>query len=132
MSVETRQTPTAFLPSSLCFDYPRRGRIFVDPVFAHIRYSYDDERLDNSGADEALGRLVDAPFHAGKRSCGVENVLSVVQIQHGITFSRKSTISRREIHQNIASVAENSGPKCPVRFDISGQRVFAHRTETLR
>jgi hypothetical protein len=52
----------------------------MDPVFADVRDCDDNDGLDNSGADEAFGRLVDTPFHAAKRSCGVENVLSVVQI----------------------------------------------------
>src|SRR6266481_9460120 len=104
----------------------------MDSVFAHVWDCYDNERLGNFGANEAFGGLVDAPFHAGKRSCGVEDVLSVVQIQNGITFSRKSAVTRRQIHQNIASVTENSGPKRAVQFDVSRQRMFAHRIETLR
>src|SRR5436309_2569734 len=106
MSIETRQTPAALLPSSFCFDHSRRGRIFMNPVLTHVCDCYHNQRLDYSGADEAFGGLVDAPFHAGKRSCGVEDVLSVVQIQNGITFSRKSAEPRRQINQNVAPVPE--------------------------
>ena len=104
----------------------------MDPVFAHVCDCYDNERLNGFGADEAFGCLVDAPFHAAKRSCCIEDILSVVQIQNGITFSRKSAVARWQIHQNIAPVPENSGRERAVHFDVSGQRVFPHRTETLR
>src|SRR5207248_7172848 len=43
ISVETRQTPAAFFPSSLCFDHSRRGRIFMDPVFAHRSEEHTSE-----------------------------------------------------------------------------------------
>ena len=56
----------------------------MDAVFADVGDGDDNDGLDNSSADEAFGGLVNAPFHAAKRSRCVENVLSVVQIQNGI------------------------------------------------
>jgi hypothetical protein len=76
----------------------------MDPVFADVCDCDDNDRLDNSSAYESFGGLVNAPFHAAKRSRCVEDILSVVQIQNGITFSRKSAVARRQIHQNIAPV----------------------------
>jgi hypothetical protein len=91
----------------------------MDPVFANVCDRDDNDRLDNSSADEAFGGLVDAPFHAAKRSRCIKDILSVVQIQNGITSSRKSAVSRRQINQNVAPVPEDSGPKRSVHFDVS-------------
>ncbi len=58
----------------------------MDPFFANVRDCDDDERLDKFSLDQAFRSFVDAPFHAGKRSCRIKYILSVVQIEHGITL----------------------------------------------
>ena len=78
----------------------------MDPVFAHVGHCDNDERLDNFGANEAFRCLVDTPFDATKRSGGIKYILSVVQIQNWITSPRKSPVTGRQIHQNIAPVPE--------------------------
>ncbi len=73
-------------------------------------------------SDETLRSFVDSPFHAGKRSGSVENVLSVVQIQNGITVSRKSAIAGRQVHpEHRAGSREFSTEtsRCNLMFPVS-------------
>src|SRR6266446_4518470 len=81
-AVQSRQTAAAFLPSAFCFNHSGCGRIFVDPLLAHVRHCDNDERVDNFGANEAFRCFVDTPFDATKGSCCIKYILSVVQIEH--------------------------------------------------
>ena len=104
----------------------------MDSLFADVCHRNDDERLDELSLDQSLRGLIDSPLDAGKRSGGVENILSVVQIQHRITSRRETPITRRQIDENVAPVSQDPGLKSPMAFDIAGQRVFGHENEMLR
>ena len=78
MAIQSRQTLAAFC--AFCFgvnDSPG-GRIFVNPVFAHICDCDDNERLDKISSNQAFGSFIYAPFHVRKRSRRIENILAVV------------------------------------------------------
>src|SRR5207249_10188092 len=77
-------------------------------------------------------RFNNAPFDPGKRSGGVEHVLSVLQIQDGVTFSRKTRVAAWQINENVATITEDFRWKSAVPPDCSGECVFGHETETLR
>ena len=105
----------------------------MNPFFVDVCDCDDNERLDKISANQTFGSFVHAPFHARKRSCCIENVLAIVQIQYRITPARKTPVAARQINQNVAPVAENLRPKRAVPFDVAGKRVFAHwKKETLR
>ena len=52
----------------------------MDSFFADVCHRHDDERLDQFSMDQSLRGFIDSPLDSGKRSGGVENVLTVVQI----------------------------------------------------
>ena len=64
----------------LRFNDTRGRRVLMDSLFADVCHRNDDERLDELSLDQSLRGLIDSPLDAGKRSGGVENVLSIVQI----------------------------------------------------
>jgi hypothetical protein len=53
----------------------------VHAVLAHVRDCDNDERVDNFGANQAFRCLIHLPFDATERSCGVKDILPVVQIK---------------------------------------------------
>ena len=104
----------------------------MDSFFADVCHRHDDQRLDQFAMNQALGSFVHAPLHARKRSCCIEDILAIVQIEHRITSARKTSIAARQINQNVAPIPENFREKRAVPFDVSSQRMFAHQIEMLR
>src|SRR5262249_56041554 len=43
-----------------------------------------------------------------------------------------TVIERGQRDENVAPVSQDPGVKSPMPFDIAGQRVFGHESETLR
>src|SRR5579884_4207983 len=72
---------------SSLLQWPTPARIvFTNTILAGVGHCNNDERLDQPLANETFRCFIHAPFHAGKRSRRIENILAIVQVQHGIAF----------------------------------------------
>jgi len=77
----------------------------IDAILAGVVNADNDQRLDLSGGDQRLSCLVNAPLLAGdERRCPVEQILSVVHVEHGITFVLFRIIVGRQIDDDITIV----------------------------
>jgi len=97
-------------------------RVFVDAMVARVIDADDDDRLDASGENELLRRLVDVPLFA-ERGRLIEYVLPVVQIEHGIAIGGGLIVARRQVHHDRAVMLEVSRVKILVGSNIPGERV---------
>ena len=86
----------------------------MNTFLARVRNCHDDERLDKVLFDQVFRGFVHAPFHACKRRRRIENILAVLQIEHGITPSGETPIAARQINQDVTSVSEDLRRKSPV------------------
>ena len=66
------------------------GRVLLAPRVGAPGADHDDRR-DDPALDQPDHRLVHAPVHAGVRDAGVEEVLSVVHVQHGVADAECSS-----------------------------------------
>jgi hypothetical protein len=103
----------------------------VNSIFAGIRDGDDNQRLNQLFPDQALRRLVNLPFHADEGGRSIENILTVLQIQHGITVPRETSITGRQIDENVATVSQKFGTKTRMYPNVSSQRVFRHEPRRI-
>jgi hypothetical protein len=66
----------------------------------------DDQRLDLARRDHAVRGLVEIPFLAAERRGGVEQVLAVVHVEHGIAAVQILVVAGRQMDEDVAVVAE--------------------------
>ena len=81
----------------------RGGGVLVDAARGVVD-RHDDHRLDLPVHRQALRRLIDLPFGAGRRR--VEDVLPVVQVEHRITALRVALVVRRQPDLHAARADE--------------------------
>ena len=71
---------------------------------------------------EAIAR-VDVPFLANRRRL-VEDILSVLQVQNGISSRRPRFVPRRQIYEDGPLMRQKAGAKTLVRAEFAGERVL--------
>src|SRR6202162_3744525 len=98
----------------------------MNSLFTGVCNCYNNQRLDQIFADQALRGFVYTPLHARKGRCGVENVLAILQIQNRVAFSRKTRISLRQPDQHVPSISKNLGRKLSMPANAAGERVVGH------
>src|ERR1700694_1205547 len=125
------QAAAALLALCTGIDHPARRRVFMDALFARVRDRHDNRWLDQMIPNQSLRGFIDTPFDTGKRSCRVENILAVLQIQNRVTLPREATVPTRQIDQHVAAISENLRSKTGMFLNISGERVSRHENETL-
>ena len=82
----------------------------------------DDDRLDAAGGDQFLRGLVDAPLVAERRRL-VEDVLPVVQVEHGIPIGRRRIVVGRQVDQHGSVVLEVPRVEVLVGADVAREGV---------
>ena len=109
-----------------------RGCELVGPLGAGMVDGHDDQRRDAAVVHQSLGRLVDAPFDARKRGARVEDVLAVVQVQHRVTAPVIVLVARRQVHEDVAAVAERVRVEGLEQPDVAGEAPpVARRVDAL-
>jgi hypothetical protein len=93
------------------------GRGVVDPD--------EDQRRDAAVAGQAVGRLAGAPADAERGTGVVEDVLAVVQVQHGVALARRPLIARREVDGDRPGVPEQGGGEALVDAPLTGRVAFS-------
>ena len=93
-------------------------------MVARVVDADDDDRLDAAGGDQLLSGFVDAPFVAERRRL-VEDVLPVVEVEHGISVGGRRIVVGRKIDDHRAVVLEISGVEVLVRADVAREGVGA-------
>src|SRR5579864_5063213 len=95
--------------------------VFPDAIFGSIINPYHDHGRHRAFSDEPVGRLVDLPFHAGKGSCRLEQVLAIVQIEDRVAAAGILwiVVSGGQPYAQKARVVEDAAVKF-VQAQVSG------------
>ncbi len=103
-------------------------RVFGEAVFAGVGDADHDEWLDLAGFDHGVGRLGNLPGSSrDERGSGIEEVLSVLQIQDGILAIGFFVIARRQIYRHIAVVRQEAAVELGVRAQARMRRSVCRR-----
>ena len=73
-------------------------RVLLDALLARVVDADDDERLYRLRRDERLRRLVNPPLlPRNERGRAIEEVLPVVQVEHGVAPARLLLVAGRQV-----------------------------------
>ena len=84
--------------------------IFADAVSGRIVDAHKNHGRDHALADQPVAGLIDLPFHSGERGRRFKQVLTVIQIEHGVTASGIGwiVVCRRQPHAQESRVMKNA------------------------
>ena len=77
-----------------------------------VIHAHDDERLDPAFGDEHVGHLAEPPVlaaHEGR--LGIEQVLPVVHVEHGIAAAGLVVVAGRQVDDHIARTFQETRRK---------------------
>jgi len=81
----------------------------VEDFVDFLRARNDDQRLNHALRNQSIGGFAHAPVHAGnKRSCAVEKILAIVQVENREAALRLLVIAGRKIDDEVALVAKEA------------------------
>src|SRR5205814_1503230 len=99
-----------------------RGRVLVDAVLASVIDRDDDQRLDLSLFDQRLRGLVDVPFLSEGRG-GVDDILTVLQIERRVTACRPRFVARRQVDEDRSRTRQKARAEASVGPELASERV---------
>jgi hypothetical protein len=99
------------------------GRVFVDAMRTCVVDANHDERLDGAFADHALCNLVGMPLLAAIGGFGIEEILAIVEIKHGIAARGIACVVGRKIDDDVPIGGEMARMEVVVQPKVAGQRM---------
>ena len=82
------QSAAPFLAFGGVVNHAARRRVFMNPFFAGVGHGHDDEGFDQLFPDQLLRRFVDAPLDVINGGRGIEDFVSIVDIENRETAGR--------------------------------------------